>query len=66
MRELEESNQDLINCGEEIDEANQETVSFRWDRKSHKFKIMSSNGEADCLKRPNYYTAVTTLMVWQD
>jgi plasmid rolling circle replication initiator protein Rep len=39
MRELEESNQDLINCGEEMDEANQETVSFRWDRKSRKYKI---------------------------
>ncbi|HEY9800450.1 MAG TPA: protein rep [Leptolyngbyaceae cyanobacterium] len=39
MRELEESNQDLINCGEQIDEANQQTVSFRWDRKSRKYKI---------------------------
>ncbi|MDF5715298.1 MAG: protein rep [Rhizonema sp. NSF051] len=38
MRELEKKNQDLINCGEEMDEVNQETVSFQWDHKLHKYK----------------------------
>ncbi len=37
MRELEEKNQDLINCGEEMNEANQRTVSFKWDHKLHKY-----------------------------
>ncbi|MBD2457006.1 protein rep [Nostoc sp. FACHB-87] len=42
MQELEENNQDLINGSEEMNEVNQETVSFRWNRKSQKFKIMSA------------------------
>lgn len=37
MRELEENNQDLINCGEELKKANQRTVFFEWNYKLHEY-----------------------------
>ena len=37
MRELEEKNQDLIDETEEMDEVNQESLSFRWQRKLQKY-----------------------------
>ncbi|BAZ53776.1 replication protein A [Nostoc sp. NIES-4103] len=39
MRELEEKNQDLIDKSEEMDEVNEGSLSFRWQRKLQKYKI---------------------------
>lgn len=38
MRELEEKNQDLIGENEETDEVEGSSLSFRWDRRLHKYK----------------------------
>ncbi|MEH2286089.1 protein rep [Nostoc sp.] len=39
MRELEEKNQDLIDESEEIDEVDEESLYFRWERKLQRFNI---------------------------
>ena len=43
MRELEEENQDLIGASEEMDEVDEEKLSFRWESKLQRFKIVSDN-----------------------
>ncbi len=39
MRELEEKNQDLISDGEEMDEVDHGSLSFRWEPKSHRYNL---------------------------